>query len=88
MPEQENLREEKLLQRHDCWNNFQNEKSRINGRWEYKHACLQIIRRGIMTLIYKGVLFAYLDSALFPEGLMYFAKGMFEGGVSRGSRKA
>ena len=41
-----------------------------------------------MTLIYKGVLFAYLDSALFPEGLMYFAKGMFEGGVSRGSRKA
>ena len=67
----------------DCWNEFLNEKSRVDGKWVYTHERLRKARRGLVTLINKNTLFTYLDPALCAEGPMPSMNNTIEGGVNR-----
>lgn len=73
---------ERFMQWCDCWNGFLNEKSRIDGRWEYTHERLRRARRSLAALINKDVLFTYLDPALTLEGPLPATNNRIEGGVN------
>ena len=47
---------------------FLEERSMVDGRMGYTHERLRKARRALSSLLSKGLLFAYLDPALAPEG--------------------
>lgn len=73
---------EQFMQWCDCWNDFLNEKSRIDGRWEYTHERLRKARRGLVSLVNKNLLFTYLDPTLCSEGTLPATNNRIEGGVN------
>lgn len=73
---------ERLLQWCDFWNDFLEERTRVEGGWEYTHERLRKARRSLVSLVNKGTLFTYLDPALTAEGPMPATNNMIEGGVN------
>lgn len=73
---------EHFMQWCEFWNDFLNEKTRVDRHWEYTHERLRKARRSLVTLINKGNLFTYLDPKLTTEGPMPATNNMIEGGVN------
>lgn len=73
---------EKFLQWCEFWNDFLDEKTRVEGHWEYTHERLRKARRGLVNLLKKDLLFTYLDPNLCTEGPMPRTNNRIEGGVN------
>ena len=54
----------------------------VDGRMGYTHERLRKARRALSSLLSKGLLFAYLDPALAPEGPLPRTNNRIEGGVN------
>ncbi len=79
---QANLWVERFLQWCDFWNDFLNEKTKVDGRWAYTHERLVRARRSLVVLINNGTLFTYLDPELCSEGPMPRTNNAIEGGIN------
>lgn len=64
------------------WGDFLEERSMVDGRMGYTHERLRKARRALSSLLSKGLLFAYLDPALAPEGPLPRTNNRIEGGVN------
>jgi hypothetical protein len=73
---------ERFMQWCGFWSDFLEERSRVDGRWEYTHERLRKARRSLAVLVNKGTLFTYLDPALAAEGPMPSTNNRIEGGVN------
>jgi len=73
---------ERLLQWSEFWSGFLDEKTRVNGGWEYTHDRLRKARRSLIKLVNDNTLFTYLDPALTAEGPLPSMNNMIEGGVN------
>ncbi len=61
---------------------FLEERTRVDGRWEYTHERLRKARRSLVRLVNDGTLFTYLDPELTAEGPLPSTNNMIEGGVN------
>ena len=59
---------ERLLGWCDFWNDFLDERTRTDGRWEYAHERLRKARRSLVRLVNEGTLFAYFAPGSPPKG--------------------
>lgn len=73
---------ERLMQWCDFWNDFLDERTRVDGGWEYVHERLRKARRSLVRLSNDGTLFTFLDPALTVEGPMPATNNRIEGGVN------
>lgn len=73
---------ERLMQWCDFWNDFLNEKTRVEGGWEWTHDRLRKARRSLVKLVNDGTLFTYLDPELTVEGPLPSMNNVIEGGVN------
>lgn len=73
---------ERLLGWCDFWNDFLDERTRTDGRWEYAHERLRKARRSLVRLVNEGTLFTYLDPGLAAEGPLPSTNNVIEGGVN------
>ena len=73
---------ERLLGWCDFWNDFLNERTRTDGRWEYAHERLRKARRWLVRLVNEGTLCTYLDPGLAAEGPLPSTNNVIEGGVN------
>ena len=73
---------ERFMQWCGFWSDFLEERTRVDGRWEYTHERLRKARRGLVALVNKGTLFTYLDPALCAEGPLPATNNRIEGGVN------
>ena len=73
---------ERLMQWCDFWNDFLNEKTRVEGGWERTHDRLRKARRSLVKLVNDGTLFTYLDPELTAEGPLPSMNNVIEGGVN------
>lgn len=64
------------------WGDFLEERTVVDGRMEYTHERIRKARRALSSLLSKGLLFAYLDPALAPEGPLPRTNNRIEGGVN------
>lgn len=64
------------------WCDFLEQKTVVEGRLEYTHERLRKARRGLNSLVNKGLLFTYLDPALTAEGPLPRTNNRIEGGVN------
>ncbi len=58
---------ERLMRWCDFWGDFLNEKTRVEGGWEWTHDRLRKARRSLVKLVNDGTLFTYLDLGRFPQ---------------------
>ena len=73
---------ERFLQWCEFWSDFLEERTRVDGRWEYTHERLRKARRSLARLVNAGTLFAYLDPDLAAEGPLPATNNSIEGGVN------
>lgn len=73
---------EHFMQWCDFWGDFLEERTRVDGRFQYTHERLRKARRSLVALINKGTLFTYLDPELTIEKPMPATNNRIEGGVN------
>ena len=73
---------ERFLQWCEFWSDFLEEKSYIDGRWEFTHERLRKARRSLVVLVNKGTLFTYLDPSLAIEEALPATTNRIEGGIN------
>lgn len=73
---------ERYMQWNEFWCDFLEDRTMVDGRWEYTHERLRKARRGLNTLLNKDLLFTYLDPRLVLEGPMPRTNNRIEGGVN------
>jgi len=73
---------EHLLQWSELWSDFLEERTKVDGGWEYTHDRLRKARRSLIKLVNDGTLFTYLDPVLTVEGPLPSTNNMIEGGVN------
>lgn len=73
---------ERYLQWCECWADFLEDVSVIDGRSQYTHERLRRARSSLSRLVSAGTLFTYLDPALAAEGPLPRTNNPIEGGVN------
>ena len=73
---------ERYMQWGSFWSDFLEDKTVVEGRWEYTHARLRTARNGLNTLLNKNLLFTYLDPQLTQQGPLPRTNNRIEGGVN------
>ena len=73
---------ERFMQWCGFWSDFLEERTKVDGRFEYTHERLRKARRSLVTLVNKGTLFTYLDPELAIEEPMPATNNRIEGGVN------
>ena len=80
--EQAKLWVERLCQWSAFWQDFLNEKSFIDGKYQFTHIRIRKAYRAIFSAFRKGSLFAYLDPRLTRLGGLSKFNNRIEGGVN------
>lgn len=73
---------EHFMQWCEFWSDFLAQTSIVDGKKVYTHERLRKARRGLVTLINQGTLFAYLDPKLTAEEPMPAMNNRIEGGIN------
>ena len=73
---------ERYMQWNAFWSDFLEDRTVVEGRWEYTHARLRTARSGLNALLSKGLLFTYLDPRLTRLGPLPRTNNRIEGGVN------
>ena len=73
---------ERYMEWNAFWCDFLEDRTVVEGRWEYTHERLRKARRGLNSLLNKDLLFTYLDPRLALEGPLPRTNNRIEGGVN------